>query len=189
MQTFEGLCRLSRNVTTVLILPYFLKQHAHWQNITLKWRWDQTFLYRLLMLRAKTFPKDNNNNKQQYFSVISNSMDKTKTSWLPPHASNLAIFHFRESVTSIFSMKPKLQSLSLISVTLRPYSFSTTNHFLGSSSASISISSSSPNCGALNSSVSNTEGRNSTLLRLSRSCSTKFGPSAPNFSNYWLATT
>ena len=103
-------------------------------------------------------------------------MDTTKTSWLPPHASNLAIFHFREPVTSIFSMKAKLRTLSLIPVTLRRYSFSTTNHFPVSSSASIPFSSSSPNCGALNSSVSNTVGRNSTLLRLSPSCSTKFGP-------------
>ena len=129
-------------------------------------------------LGLSLFPKDNNNNnnKQHYFSVNSNSMDTTKTSWLPPHASNLAIFHLRKSVTSVFSMKPKLWSLSLIPVTLRPYSFSTTKHFHGSSSASIPISSSSPNCGALNSSVSNTVGRNSTLLRLSPSCSTKFGP-------------
>jgi hypothetical protein len=73
-------------------------------------------------------------------------------------------------------MKPKLRSLSLIPVTLRSYSFSTTNHYPGSSSASIPISSSSPNCGALNSSVLNIVGRNSTLLRLSPSCSTIFGP-------------
>jgi hypothetical protein len=59
-------------------------------------------------------------------------------------------------------MKPKLRTLSLIPVTLRPYSFRKTNDFPSSSSASIPISSSSPKCGALNSSVSNTVRRNST---------------------------
>jgi hypothetical protein len=57
-------------------------------------------------------------------------------------------------------MTPNPRSFCSILTILRPYSFSTTNYFSTSYSAAILISGSWPSCGAFNSCVSNTVGRN-----------------------------